>query len=171
MAAKIALHHKTSYHYERPISVGPQIIRLKPAAHTRSRILAYSLTIEPAEHFINWQQDPSGNFIARIVIPERTTVFSFVVDLIAELPAVNPFDFFTEDYARVFPFQYDPALSAELAPYRQTPPAGARLAEYLKQPDFYSRGEQTTTDLIVAINRRVAADVGYLIRMEPGVQT
>ncbi|MCR9143163.1 MAG: transglutaminase family protein [bacterium] len=171
MSTKIALNHKTTYRYERPIAVGPQTIRLRPAAHTRSRILAYSLKIEPAEHFINWQQDPSGNFIARIVIPERTRLFSFEVDLIAELPAVNPFDFFTEDYAQSFPFDYDPLLSAELAPYRRTPPAGPLLKQYLAQSGFRQESAQNTTDLIVAINQRVASDLRYLIRMEPGIQT
>ncbi len=172
MPTKIALHHKSSYRYERPISLGPQSIRLRPAAHTRSRILAYSLTIEPEKHFLNWQQDPGGNFVARVSVPERTLSFGVTVDLIAELPAVNPFDFFTEEYAREFPFEYDSALLGELAPFRSSgAPAGSGLSEYLRDDLFATARARNTTETIVAVNQRVAADVSYLIRMEPGVQS
>ena len=171
MATKIALHHKTTYRYDRAISVEPQVIRLRPAAHTRSRILAYSLKIQPAEHFINWQQDPSGNFIARVVIPNKTRLFSFEVDLIAELPAINPFDFFVEEYAQRFPFTYDPGLEAELAPYRRTGAPGPLLKQYLQNPWFQPNPDRTTIDMVVEINRRLAGQIRYLIRMEPGVQT
>jgi transglutaminase-like putative cysteine protease len=117
MAVRIALKHKTSYHYDRNVEMGPQVIRLRPAPHNRTPVHKYSLTIEPKEHFINWQQDPPGNYLARVVVNRRTPVFSVTVDLVVDLEAYSPFDFFLEPSADEYPFRYDPALAEELLPY------------------------------------------------------
>jgi uncharacterized protein (DUF2126 family)/transglutaminase-like putative cysteine protease len=168
MAMHVALHHRTHYRYDRLVSLGPQIVRLRPAPHSRTPILSYGLRIEPKDHFINWQQDPYGNFLARLVFPERTRDFLIDVDLVADMAVTNPFDFFLEPAAETFPFDYDPALTADLKPYREVEPAGPRLAAWLAEID---RTPRQTTDFIVALNRRLQQDITYVIRMEPGVQT
>ena len=130
MGIRVGLYHKTSYEYDRPVALSPQMVRLRPAPHTRTPVTSFSLRIEPKNHFINWQQDPQGNFLARLVFPEQTRRFCLEVDLVAEMTVINPFDFFLEPYADKYPFQYEAWERRELEPFLQTdscraPPASA----------------------------------------------
>ena len=166
MALHVALTHRTSYHYDRPVQLGPQTIRLRPAPHARTPILSYTLGIEPAGHFVNWQQDPQGNFLARVVFPERVTHFQVTVDLLADMATINPFDFFLEPDAETVPFTYDPVLKTELAPFLLTEPAGPLLQSLLAT--VAPAGERTV-DYLVRVNQAVRDRIGYIVRMEPGV--
>ncbi|MES2887112.1 MAG: transglutaminase family protein [Pseudomonadota bacterium] len=168
MSIHVALNHVTHYQYERPIQLGPQVVRLRPAPHSRTRILSYSLRVEPASHFINWQQDPLSNHLARLMFPEKTSVFRIEVDLVAEMSVLNPFDFFLEPSAENFPFAYDDTLSQELAPYLVKQELTPSFARYLQGLPSKS---MRTNDFVVAVNQRLQGDIRYLIRMEPGVQS
>ncbi len=168
MALHVALTHSTDYTYDRPTAMGPQIVRLRPAPHSRTPILSYSLGITPKEHFINWQQDPFGNYMARLVFPEKTREFKVVVDLVAEMATINPFDFFVDDAAKDWPFRYDAELAEELAPYLKVAAPGPLLKDYIARLKINA---PTTLDFIWALNLQLQKDIGYLIRMEPGVQT
>ena len=168
MATHAALNHVSHYRYDRPVQLGPQVIRLRPAPHCRSHIVSYSLKVEPAQHFINWQQDPFANYQARLVFPEKTTEFKVTVDLVVEMAVYNPFDFFLEPAAENFPFQYSPLVKEELAPYLAVEAPTPLVEAYLARID---RSAQRTIDFLVKINQQVAQDIRYLIRMEPGVQT
>src|SRR6218665_3043730 len=129
MAIRVAIHHKTHYKFDRLTSIFPHVLRLRPAPHSRTKIHSYSLKIEPADHFINWQQDPFGNFQARLVFPEQTTSLSFEVEVVADMTSINPFDFFVEEYAQHVPFEYDKQLQRELIPYLEISESGAQLME------------------------------------------
>jgi uncharacterized protein (DUF2126 family)/transglutaminase-like putative cysteine protease len=168
MAINVALTHKTHYRYDRLVNLGPQIVRLRPAPHCRTPILAYSLKVRPEKHFLNWQQDPQSNYLARLVFPERTSEFFVQVDLIAEMGVFNPFDFFLEPYAEQYPFTYEPMLARELRPYLETEPAGPGLCNLLTQ---VPREPTRMIDFLVGSNQRVKDNVEYVLRMEPGVQT
>jgi len=144
------------------------MVRLRPAPHSRTRILSYSLSIEPARHFINWQQDPESNYLARVVFPDRTEQLHIEVDLIAEMAVLNPFDFFLEPHAEHFPFAYSDEERSDLAPYLSKAPASPRVAEYLAS---IPREPVNTANFLVDLNGRLARDVRYLIRLDPGVQT
>jgi uncharacterized protein (DUF2126 family)/transglutaminase-like putative cysteine protease len=168
MSIQVALHHATRYRYDRPINLGPQTVRLRPAPHCRTPILAYSLTIGPEEHFLNWQQDPQSNWLARVVVPEKTDHLTVTVDLTAELNVLNPFDFFLEPEAETYPFTYSPEVLEDLKPYLRTAELGSRFKSYLSA---VSRAEKPTTSFLFDLNARVQRDISYLIRMEPGIQT
>jgi len=168
MSIHVSLNHKTRYRYDRRINLGPQVVRLRPAPHCRTPILAYSLKIRPANHFINWQQDPQANYLARLVFPEPTSEFFVEVDLVAEMAVFNPFDFFLEPAAENYPFPYDDALARELRPYLEIQPPGPRLAAWLKQ---VSRAKLRTIDFLIGLNQRLQNEIGYVIRMEPGIQS
>jgi uncharacterized protein (DUF2126 family)/transglutaminase-like putative cysteine protease len=184
----IALHHKTHYQYDRLVSLGPQVVRLRPAPHSRTRILSYSLKVKPGKHFINWQQDPQSNYLARLVFQEQTRELLVEVDLVAEMSVLNPFDFFLEPDAERYPFEYDPALDHELAPFRRKCWLTPKFTRYLTAIRKEILGETRrltnrermeipfekrprTNDFLVAVNRRLWQDIKYTIRLEPGVQT
>ena len=156
MPIRVALHHRTIYHYDRLVGLSPQTIRLRPAPHCRTPITAYSLKVEPKPHFLNWQQDPQSNFLARVVFPQPVKYFSVDVDLIAEMTVINPFDFFLEPYAETYPFCYEPALERELAPFRQVRPAGPKLAAYLKTVNL---SERRSIDFFVDLNQQLQHQV------------
>ena len=169
---RVALHHVTTYRYDRPVSLSPHEVRLRPAPHSRTPILAYSLSVVPASHFIHWQQDPYGNHVARLVFTEPVRELCFTVDLVADLTVINPFDFFIELEAEVFPFPYSAPLQVDLTAYTRPEPLGPLLAGWLDR----MRGELLaqpvpTTQFLVALNQRLARDIRYLERMEPGVQS
>jgi uncharacterized protein (DUF2126 family)/transglutaminase-like putative cysteine protease len=173
MAIHVALRHVTTYRYDRLVKLSPQIVRLRPAPHARSRILSYSLAVEPAQHFINWQQDPFANYLARLVFPERTREFKVSVEVVAEMAVYNPFDFFLEDSAKAFPFAYADWLKAELAPYRVAGELTPKLKAWVASVKAQTNAAQpmNTVDFIVGLNQRLQREIRYLIRMEPGVQT
>ena len=168
MSIKVALHHHTSYQYDRPVSLGPQVIRLRPAPHCRTPIESYSLRVSPANHFINWQQDPHGNFLARVVFDEKVTHLTIDVDLVANLSVINPFDFFVEEDAENFPFSYKPEELEQLKPYLVKDESSQLLKLFLKSVD---QNHERTIDFLVALNKRMQEHIGYVVRMEPGVQT
>lgn len=168
MAIKVGINHKTSYKYDRPISLSPHVIRLRPAPHCRVPITAYTLKVTPENHYINWQQDPFGNFLARLVFPEKTSELSVEVEVIADMVVINPFDFFVEQYAEHYPFAYEEDLRKELAPYLEKEEGGRLFHHWLAELD---KNKQEINDFLVKINQKVYTDIDYNIRMEPGVQT
>ena len=168
MSILVGLHHATRYTYDRAVALGPQIVRLRPAPHCRTRIRSYSLTVTPAQHFVNWQQDPHGNWLARFVFPEKSKELSITVDLIADMEVINPFDFFIEPHAEKWPFSFPPELHEDLAAFVTPEPAGPLLAELIRS---IPRAERNTIDFLVDLNQRLQRMIRYLIRMEPGVQT
>ncbi|HSG69426.1 MAG TPA: transglutaminase family protein, partial [Planctomycetaceae bacterium] len=168
MPIRVALHHETSYQYDRAITLGPQTVRLRPAPHSRTPIRSYSLKVFPEDHFLNWQQDPHGNFQARLVFPKTTRECRVEVDLIAEMTVINPFDFFIEDYAEEFPFEYEPELKKDLKPFLDCTATGP---EFLKYAGTVDVEPQRPVSFLVKLNSQLQADIDYLIRMEPGVQT
>ncbi len=168
MSIHVALNHVTEYKYDRMINLGPQVVRLRPAPHTRSNIISYSLKIEPETHFVNWQQDPFANYQARLVFPEKTNIFKVTVDLVVEMAVFNPFDFFLEKHAEKYPFSYTASEKKELLPYLELIELSPNFKKYLATVD---RSEVRTIDYLVKLNQKLQNDIKYLIRMEPGVQT
>src|SRR5437879_62572 len=168
MGIRILLQHKTIYKYDRLVTLSPQIVRLRPAPHSRTPVTSYSLRIEPKDHFINWQQDPFGNFLARLVFLKQARHFSLEVSLAADMTVINPFGFFLEPYAEKYPFRYEALEARELRPFLETPAPGPLLDKFLASIE---RGEIRMIDFLVHLNQRLQREIRYLIRMEPGIQT
>ncbi|CAH1043737.1 Large protein containing transglutaminase-like domain [Halomonas sp. TD01] len=168
MPIRVALHHRTTYRFDRPVNLSPHIVRLRPAPQCRTPIDDYSLTVSGDDHFLNWQQDPFGNFNARIVFPEPRNELIITVKLIASMTVINPFDFFLEEYAQKTPFAYPEELSKALWLYLEVTESGPRLMEWVKE---IPRDPINSVDFLVALNQRLNSDISYLLRLEPGVQS
>src|SRR6266566_1642545 len=168
MRIQVALNHRTQYRYDKAVFLGPQVIQLRPAPHCRTPILSYSLSITPADHLLNWQLDPHHNHLARLLFPNKTNDFVVEVDLVAELSPFNPFDFFLEPGVEDYPFEYAPELAKDLEPYLSVDPAGPLLQAFLQSFSDEKRG---TIAFLVDLNRRVRDEIGYVMRLDPGVQT
>jgi transglutaminase-like putative cysteine protease len=168
MAIHVALHHKTKYRYDRPVYLGPQVIRLRPAPHCRTPIHSYSLKVLPENRVLHWQQDAQANYQARVVFPEATGEFAMDVELTAEMVPINPFDFFLEPESATYPFHYDTETARELCPYVEADAAGPNLASFLAEIPRKSNG---TMNFLVDLNRRLRGEIGYVRRPEPGIRT
>ena len=170
MSIHVALEHRSVYRFDRAVHVSPHVVRLRPAPHCRTPVRSYSMRVTPEVHFVNWQQDPFGNFLARLVFPDPTTELSVTVELIADLTVINPFDFFLEPEAEQYPFRYEPRLAHDLSPYLAVDEAGSTLSEWMAEIKT-SDGNRAIVDFLVDVNRRVLDSVAYTTRMEPGVQS
>ena len=168
MSVRVAIHHHTYYEYDRLVLLSPHLIRLKPAAHAKALIESYSLTVEPANHSLHWQQDPFGNFIARIDFWESMQKMSIKVEITALLEPMNPFDFFLDTYAESFPFTYEEQLKKDLMPYLEVAEQGPLLKQWLQKIDLTKRG---TVEFLIMLNQQIFQDIVYTTRMEPGIQT
>ncbi|MCB1180032.1 MAG: transglutaminase family protein [Leptospiraceae bacterium] len=168
MSLRVALHHKTEYRYPKPISIYPHVVRLRPAVHTRTPVRAYSFKVNPSDNFLNWQQDPFGNYQARLVFPEKSDLLSFEVELIVDMPVINPFDFFLDSYAEEFPFRYSEQNLEELTPYLQVKENSKNFNDFVSSVNIKKR---RTIDFLVDLNTKIQNEVSYIVRMEPGVYT
>ena len=173
MTIRVCINHRTHYKFDRPVSLSPHTIRLRPAPHSRTPIHSYSLKIKPEKHFINWQQDAFGNYLARLVFPEKCTELEVDVEVIADMTVINPFDFFVEEYAEYFPFKYPVQLKKELLPYLEKEPLGGKEcgALFKKRLQAVNTKKQRINDFLVELNQKLQQEIKYLVRLEPGVQT
>ena len=168
MGIQLALTHETHYKYERAVAIGPQLVRLRPAAHCRTPILNYALKIKPEKHHVHWQQDPYNNHVARVIIPDKTDELTVRVEFTAELSPTNPFDFFLDPGAEDYPVTYSADLQKDLAIYSALEPAGPLLQAFLRTISQQQRG---LVSFLVDLNKRVTDEIKYLVRLEPGIQT
>jgi len=168
MTIRVSIHHQTEYRFDRLVALGPHILRLRPAPHCRTPILSYALKIQPENYFINWQQDPFGNFQARVVFTDRTRLLRIDVDLVAEMAVINPFDFFVEENAEYWPFEYEAKLRHDLVLFLELEDAGPQLRNWLAQ---VPRERTNTIEFLVALNGRLQQAIQYQQRMEPGFQS
>ncbi len=168
MSIKAAIYHLTHYKYDRPVVLQPQVIRLQPAPHSKTKVLSHSLRVSPSLHFVNVQQDPYGNFLTRFVFPEPVTELKIEVDLVADMTVYNPFDFFVEESAETWPFQYPEDIRPDLSIYMQPEPAGPLLERFLAGLD---RTPRNTVNFVTELNARIQQAISYIVRLETGVWT
>ncbi len=168
MGMLVALSHTTHYTYDRDVHLGPQVIRLRPAPHSKAIVQSYSMKVEPGEHFINWQQDPFGNYLARLVFPKKTRELKVQVDLVTEMRVFNPLDFFLEEENMRFPFSYEASLKEELTSYLEAKESGVLLMELVASVD---KGAMGAIEFLSMCSTMIHERLRYTVRMEQGVQS
>lgn len=171
MSLHVAIHHHTSYKYDRLIQVAPQLVRLRPTPYAPNPIGDYSLRISPENHLINWFEDPFGNHLARVIFPDKITELVIDVAVTIDMATVNPFNFYLEEYAHNFPFSYTGELAEALHPYLQTTESGEQLKDFLAGSQVQGLLGQSTVSFLVALTSWLAGAIHYNIRLEPGVQS
>lgn len=167
---RILVQHTSRYRYPEPASLGPQLLRLRPATHAKARIESYSLKASAGE--LRWQQDAIGNFVGRLTFPGiRVTDLTVQVELAVEIRPVNPFDFTVDEFARELPFAYTAAQAKELGPFLDLEDpqleVGPKARAFL---DGLPKAGGTVA-LLVELNRLVNRGIRYVIREEPGIWT
>lgn len=168
MNIRVELIHQTQYQYDRLVFLSPQLIRLKPAAHSRTAIESYQLSVEPTNHVLHWQQDPFGNFVARVDFSGSVASMTIRIQLIADLVPINPFDFFIDPYAGCFPFVYEASLKKWLTPYLEITEQGPHLAQWIGQIE--RQAKQGIVDFLTGLNQQIHQAIAYQIRLQAGVQ-
>lgn len=168
MGIRVELIHQTRYQYEQPVFLSPQLIRLKPTAHSQAAVESYQLRVEPANHVLHWQQDPFGNGVARVDFSGTVASMTIQVQLIARLEPVNPFDFLIDSYANSFPFAYEDSLRKELTTYLEVTEQGPHLAQWIRQINHHPKRD--TLDFLISLNQQVNQAIAYQIRLQAGVQ-
>jgi uncharacterized protein (DUF2126 family)/transglutaminase-like putative cysteine protease len=175
VAVTAALEHRTSYRFDRPVILGPQLVRLRPAPHTRTPVEHYSLVVGGGQHFLNWQQDSFGNHVARLVFPQAVRELDVTVTMTVDLTVINPLDFFVDSYAEQFPFRYPDELATDLGVYRRggdfDDSDRAAVRAWLDRQGLGGGNPQSSVAFLGALNRAVAAGIGYETRLEEGVQS
>lgn len=167
---RVQLTHRTCYAFDREVVASPHLVRLHPAAHARTPVPSYRLTVTPGSHQLAWQQDAFGNTVARVVLPEPLRRLEFQVDLVADLSPINPFDFFVEPWAADFGFEYPDELRSDLAPYLAAVPGASQVAGWVRdRVDTSSR--TPTVAFLVGLNQALAHDIAYTTRLEAGVHS
>ena len=152
MTLRLALTHRIESRFDQPVLPSTHWLRLRPAPHTRARVEAYSLRVEPGAHFINWLRDPYENHLARLDLPQPTSHLTLTVEVILELAVSDPFDFLVESFASSAPFEYPEQLRKELTPYLAPGASGPRFAAWLAQLD---RRPRYVIEFLDTINRAV----------------
>ncbi len=171
MGIHVGIEHRTTYRFDRLTTIHPHVLRLRPAPHSRTPIVSYSLRVEPEDHFVNWQQDPFGNYLARFVFPEPARELDVTVDLVADMTVINPFDFFVEESAEHYPFEYEPEVRRDLEPYLRPATDDDPVFDRWMTGVRHRDDGTGIADFLVDINQRLYGDIEYSIRMEPGVQS
>ena len=172
MSILVSLRHDTRYLYDRPVTLGPHEIRLKPAPAGRTPVLSYTLAVRPARHTLHWYYDAAGNPVARVLFQDQISQLEIDVALTADLTPVNPFDFLVEPGAEHYPFGYNDTVRHDLSPFLAPVESGGQLQRWLA--DFRSSEKpdgRGTVDLLARINQRLKREIAYVTRIEHGVQT
>ncbi|MFT8550349.1 MAG: transglutaminase family protein [Acetobacter okinawensis] len=158
MSSHVTLLHRTCYRYDRPVSMGPQTIRLRPMQASRTPIESYGLHISPKGSQLRWERDSCGNDVACVGFSDRLTHFDIEVSLVADMTVYDPLLQTSSD---------DACEDLPLAHYLNQADCAPEVMDFLADCPK-SAGEDALEDMM-ALNEAIASRVAYQRRLEPGI--
>lgn len=168
---RIQILHVTEYQFPQPVVLLSHRLLVRPREGHDVRIESSRLDISPA-YQVRWTRDVYGNIVATLEFQELAATLKVTSEVIVQLRTDAAMVFPLAHTATQFPFQYDEPEQPDLLHYVQPiyvadkPQVMTWLGDLVHPEQHWE-----TTALLNAINAKIANEIQYEVREEPGVQS
>ena len=165
----LKIHHRTTYRYRQPVSLGPHRLMLRPRESRDLRIVSSDVTVTPAAT-LTWAHDVFGNAVATATFQNMASTLTIESAVELDLNAAPWPVFDIAASAIVYPFQYSADEFTDLGALaiQQYPDPTSRLRDWARA---FVRGNSTNTlALLQDLCAGVSNWINYQSREEEGTQ-
>ena len=138
MYEQVKIKHLTHYYYDRPITLGPQSIRLNPSRYYPIEINDFSIDINPKPVSLEWFNDIYNNSIASAVFSQSTMELHINVSLSAKLRPLNIINFELPYIYQKYPFFYPSNERKEILTFLGNPEPTLLFEEFVNSIQTYT---------------------------------
>jgi transglutaminase-like putative cysteine protease len=165
----LSISHRTRYEYDRAVEFLPHLLYLRPRENPLLQVEHFGFTFQP-EARIQWMRDDFDNLPASVQFTASAATLEICSECTVTTSDAPPFDFLVRDYARTFPFTYEPLHRFNLSIYL-TPPENS-VQEALRRwlDEHFTDRPSETVAWLFALNQALCRSLAYRRRDEPGIQ-